>query len=86
MGEAERVTPESLAELARGLDAGTLAEVADFIGYLRAKRERELDAESKAWQDNAEPLEPYEWGSVDPMTLGEPVVYVEGVGAVTERG
>lgn len=42
MGEAERVTSEGLAELARGLPDADIAEVADFIGYLKTKRAREL--------------------------------------------
>ena len=39
MGKVERI---DLNEIARGLGASDLAEVSDFIGYLRAKREREL--------------------------------------------
>lgn len=39
MGESERM---DLNEIARGLGASDLSEVVDFIGYLRAKREREL--------------------------------------------
>ncbi|GEM_PF-5379342 len=85
MGEAERMTPESLAELARGLGPAKLAEAADFIEWLRAKQERELNAESIAWLGAADPLEPYEWGGVDPMTLGEPVKFIDGVGAVVEN-
>lgn len=80
-------TPEiDLNALAAGLDPAKLAEVADFIQWLRAKQERELSAESRAWLDVAEPIEPYEWGGVDPLTLGEPVTFVEGVGAIVERG
>lgn len=37
MGEAERI---DLNEVACGLDPAELAEVSDFIGYLRAKRSR----------------------------------------------
>lgn len=40
MGEAEWI---DLNEMARGLDLSKLAEVADFIGYLKAKQEREID-------------------------------------------
>lgn len=42
MGEAERVTLEGLVDLARGLPEMDIAEVADFIGYLKTKRAREL--------------------------------------------
>lgn len=50
MGEAERI---DLNEMAHGLDLSKLAEVADFIGYLKAKQEREsgqgMMSEDKAW-------------------------------------
>lgn len=85
MGEADRLTPEGLADLARELGPAKLAEVADFIGYLKAKQDKELNVESSAWLDAVEPLEPYDWGGVDPMSLGEPVTYVEGVGAVVSE-
>lgn len=38
MGDAEHM---DLNAAARGLDAGELSEVLDFIGYLRIKRERQ---------------------------------------------
>lgn len=38
-------TPEiDLNALAKGLPASEVAEVADFIGYLKAKQEREIDS------------------------------------------
>lgn len=80
MGNAERV---DLNAIAMDLDPAKLAEAADFIGYLKAKRE--LDEESCAWLGAVEPIEPYEWGGVDPLSLGEPVEYVEGVGAVVKN-
>lgn len=50
MGEADRI---DLNEMARGLDLSKLAEVADFIGYLKVKQEREvgpgMTPEDKAW-------------------------------------
>lgn len=48
-----------------------------------------LDAETRAWMDAelAPPLEPYEWGDVDPEALGQGrVEYVPGEGwVVTEQ-
>lgn len=44
-----------LNKVARGLDPSRMVEVADFIGYLKAKQEREqgypIDEESRAWLD-----------------------------------
>lgn len=82
MGEAERV---DLNAIAMDLDPAKLAEAADFIGYLKAKQQRELDEESRVWLGAVEPIEPYDWGGVDPLSLGEPVEYVEGVGAVVKN-
>lgn len=82
MGDAERI---DLNAIASDLDPAKLAEVADFIGYLKAKQDRELDVESSAWLGSVEPIEPYDWGGVDPLSLGEPVEYVEGIGAVVKN-
>lgn len=82
MGDAERI---DLNAIASDLDPAKLAEVADFIGYLKAKQDRELDAESSAWLESVEPIEPYDWGGIDPLSLGEPVEYVEGIGAVVKN-
>lgn len=37
----------------------------------------QMDAETRAWMDAelAPPLEPYDWGDVDPETVGEPLRY-----------
>lgn len=53
-----------LNQVARGLGPSDLAEVADFIGYLRAKRERELPAvlAEAPWTD--EPLTPVEEAAI----------------------
>ncbi|MBC7541171.1 MAG: hypothetical protein H7338_00420 [Candidatus Sericytochromatia bacterium] len=42
-----------------------------------------MDAESTAWMaaDLAAPLEPYDWGDVDPLTLGRPVHWDAAEGA-----
>jgi|GEM_PF-2879098 len=37
-----------LNELARGLEPGNLAEVADFIGYLKSKQDRAVDSSMAA--------------------------------------
>lgn len=65
MGEAERVTPEGLANLARRLAPADLAEVADFIGYLVVKRDRELPPvlRDAPWTD--EPLTEEEREAID---------------------
>ncbi len=69
-----------LNALAAGLDPAKLAEAADFIGYLKAKQEREVDAEARAWLDadlsRLGEFEPYEWGDQDPLD-GEPVYWDE---------
>lgn len=77
MGDVERL---DLNEVARGLDSAKLAEVADFIGYLKTKQEGELDLESHAWLDadlsRLGEVEPYEWGAQDPLA-GDPVYWDE---------
>ena len=42
MGEAKKVAPEELSELARRLAPSTLVEVANFIEWLQARQDREL--------------------------------------------
>ena len=46
-----------------------------------------VDAKTREWMeaDLMEPLPPYNWGDVDPLTLGNPVSYVPGVGLVIEE-
>ncbi len=50
MGESDRV---DLNELASGLDALELAEVVDFVGYLKSKHERqsELGRAYEIWEE-----------------------------------
>lgn len=48
--------------------------------------QHEMDAETREWieADLVEPLPPYDWGNVDPLTLGKPVRYVADMGLVIE--
>ncbi len=75
-----------LNEIAKGLGADKLAEVADFIVFLKNRQEARLEQESRAWLGSVEPIEPFEWGACDPLALGFAVEYVEGKGATVRRG
>jgi hypothetical protein len=46
----------------------------------------DMDEESRAWleADLTPTLPPYEWGEIDPFTLGEPLRYVKGKGWVNK--
>lgn len=63
---------------------GESVEVADLIKFIPDPEPlEEVDAETRAWLDAepAPPLEPYDWGDVDPETLGQGrVEYVQGKG------
>jgi excisionase family DNA binding protein len=50
------------------------------------KAEPEMDAETRAWleADLEGDLPPYEWGEVDPLSVGQSVRYVSGVGLVID--
>ncbi len=67
---------------------GEEVSVADLIVYdpePSPKPVEEMDAETRAWleADLAPPLEPYDWGDVDPMTLpGGRLEYTPGEGFV----
>jgi hypothetical protein len=62
------------------LPDGELPSVADFLGYLQAKREKMTapvpDAESRTWLDApfAPALEPFDWGP-EGEPDGEPVYW-----------
>jgi hypothetical protein len=45
-----------------------------------------IDEESRAWleADLTPTLPPYDWGEIDPFTLGEPLRYVKGKGWVNK--
>ena len=74
-----------LSEIAKGLGSDQLAEIADFIAFLKSRLESRLEGESKAWLEAVEPIEPFDWGEADPLTMGLPVDYVEGKGATVRR-
>jgi hypothetical protein len=88
-------TPEiDLNALAAGLDPAQVHEVADFIGYLRAKRERaaaqaEPTAEDRAWMDadlsRLGEFEPFDWGEEGPPK-GRPVIWDPAAGAFIVEG
>ena len=64
--------------------------IEDFLKQKERRRPAEaaLDQEMQAWQsaDLAPSLLPYDWGDVDPMTLGKPVKFVPGTGLVVVGG
>ena len=61
---------------------GALARIVAFARRTVQAEEAKAAAEHQAWLDAAEPLEPYDWGGVEPTSLGRPVTFVEGRGAV----
>ena len=89
-GESKSVrldTLETVVKVLRELtlepvSLGDVVEIANEPDFDEA-----LDEESRIWleADLAPPLEPYDWGDVDPSTLGEPLRYVEGQGWVTDK-
>lgn len=52
-----------------------------------AGRATEMDRETELWlgADLGGELPPYDWGELDPLTLGHPVRYVPGVGLIVEQ-
>ncbi len=77
---------EEVCLLAHELSEEDLRVVARMLrGLQQASAERKLDAETQAWLDAdlTPELPPYDWGDMDPMTAGEPVWYVPGVGFVS---
>lgn len=77
---------EQVHEMVEELSPADLAVVARMLRGLRAPA-GEMDEETRAWLDAdlGERLLPYDWGDVDPMTVGEPLRYVPGVGWVGEE-
>lgn len=76
---AEKMSVDRLVEAVKGFGPQQLAEVIKFAEYTRAKAERMVDEETQAWMDAdlAPPLEPYDWGGVDPLSLGKPIEWDE---------
>lgn len=84
-------------ELHRRIDAlteGDLSSVADFVGYLEAKREREAvqlepTEEDRDWLDadlsRLGEFEPYEWGEEGPPK-GKPVIWDPESGSFIVEG
>lgn len=62
------------------------ASIEDFLQQKQRRRptEAKVDQEMRAWQDAdlGPSLPPYDWGEVDPMTLGKPVRFIPGTGLV----
>ena len=89
-GDTNQVKLETLAGLFKGLRKLTGEEVSfeDVLEHTPDAEEQELDEESRLWleADLAPPLEPYDWGDVDPSTLGKPIRYVPGEGIVVVGG
>lgn len=79
-GDHERVSLEVLDKVLAGLErlTGRPATLTDVLDREPdPEPAEEMDAETRAWMDAelAPPLEPYEWGDVDPETIGESVRY-----------
>ena len=79
-GDHERVSLEVLDKVLAGLErlTGKPATLTDVLEREPdPEPQEEIDAETRAWLevDLAPPLEPYEWGDVDPETIGEPVQF-----------
>jgi hypothetical protein len=59
------------------------ARLENLLEQLEHEATTDIDAESRVWLDAdlAPPLEPYDWGDIDPMTLTSGrVEYVPGEG------
>lgn len=82
----EQELPSALGSTARpvSMSGSDLADVR--AGDAEEGLQHEMDAETREWMeaDLVEPLPPYDWGNVDPLTLGKPVRYVAGMGLVIE--
>jgi hypothetical protein len=66
------------------LDTQALEGLIKFLGHTvvtQETSEQVMDEESRAWHDadlsNLSDYEPYDWGDVDPMTIGEPLRLVK---------
>lgn len=59
------------------------------VDSLNQPKPSEKTAE-RDWLDSdlsrLEEYEPYDWGEIDPLTLGKPVQYVPSIGLVVEGG
>lgn len=74
-GTHERVSLEVLDKVLTALEhlTGKPVEIGDLLA--REVDPEPMDEETKAWLDAPfdPPLEPYDWGDVDPEALGEPL-------------
>lgn len=76
---------EEVCHIVQGLSDEELRVVARMLRGLQAPSAvAKLDAETQAWMDAdlVEELPPYDWGDVDPMTVGEAIRYEPGIGWV----
>lgn len=87
MRDPKRVDLAIVAEIVAALRRITGEEVTpnDLLEFVPDPEPQEMDDETKAWLDAelAPAIEPYDWGDVDPETLGEgSLEYVPGEGFV----
>ncbi|MFE1746441.1 hypothetical protein [Coleofasciculus sp. H7-2] len=82
--EQRHIELSTLAAILEGLIKLTgipvnVAEIMEFVPHLS-----EEFLENSPWRDIflGEDSEPYDWGDEDPLTIGKPVRYIPGVGAV----
>ena len=59
------------------------------VAFLEDSKSSET-TDNKDWLDKdisrLEDYEPYDWGEIDPLTLGKPVKYIPNIGLVVEGG
>lgn len=84
MAMRDNASLTELIETTKRASPGAMAKIVAFARAAIQAEEVSEQTERDAWLEAAEPLEPYDWGTVDPKTLGQPVTYVEGIGAVVE--
>ncbi len=87
-GTHERVSLEVLDKVLTALErlTGKPVEIGDLLE--REPDPEPMDDETKVWMDAelAPPLKPYDWGDVDPETLGEgSVEFIAGEGFVVVK-
>ena len=75
---AKNVSRETLAKLIGALRRLTGQPISpnDLLEVIEEPEFEEMDLETRAWHDAdlAPPLEPYDWGDLNPNTLGRAVI------------
>lgn len=86
--EPSRVDLPTLATVVEGLNAitGETVSFDDVLEYEPSPEDSEAEAESRAWLEAelTDSLPPYDWGDVDPQTVGRSVQYMPNVGLLVD--